>query len=325
MGVVRESSNEAPEPCKVALVGAGNTARGHIRAFTDVPGVTIVGISSRTRSRAETLAAEYHITKVYDCVSELYDKTRAALLVVAVNELSMNSVSRECFEFPWKVLLEKPAGYNLADAEEIYAIAQERNREVFVALNRRSYASTRAARDDLNRQDGFRFVKVQDQEDPEAALAAGQPKLVVDNWMYANSIHLIDYFRIFGRGKIRQVKPVIAWNPGKPSVVVSEIEFESGDIGLYEGIWNAPGPWAVSISTSPKQWELRPLEQAAFRSRGERQMQPVAPHPWDQTFKPGFRFQAEMAVNAALGKPTELPTLGDALETMQLIQAIFAR
>ncbi len=69
--------------------------------------------------------------------------------------------------------------------------------------------------------------------------------------------------------------------------------------------------------------ELRPLEQAAFQLRGERQLKAVESHPWDLAFKPGLRLQAQLAAAAARGKPTDLPTIGDALETMRLIQAIF--
>jgi predicted dehydrogenase len=220
-------------------------------------------------------------------------------------------------------LIEKPAGYNVADAEEICSIAQTKNRRGFVALNRRFYSSTRAALADLQANPGRRFIQVLDQEDPKRALQAGQPSLVVDNWMYANSIHMVDYLRLFGRGKITVVEPVVRWDPDKPSVVVAKIEFDSGDIGLYEGIWNGPGPWSVCVNTPEKRWELRPVEQAAFQVAGQRKLEPVMQHASDQQFKPGLRMQAVHAIAAALGKPTDLPTLGDALETMRLTRAIF--
>ncbi len=310
-------------PCRVAIVGAGYTAREHIRAFADVPDVIIVGIYSRTRSRAEALAVTYGILRVCESIGELYDKTEADLVVVTVPEMAMNSVSRACFEFPWTVMLEKPAGYNVPDAEEICVDAQQKSRKVLIALNRRFYHSSRSVLSELQDQDGPRFIKVQDQENQQQALSAGQPRSVVDNWMYANSIHVIDYLRFFGRGKIKHVQPVIPWNPEKPGIVIARIEFADGDIGLYEGVWNGPGPWAVNVTTAAKRWELRPLEQAARQNLGERHLQPLATNEWDQTFKPGFRLQAEMAVMAALGQPSESVTIGDALETMRLIQAIF--
>jgi predicted dehydrogenase len=310
--------------CKVAIVGAGYMAREHIRAFQDVPGVRIVGIYSRTRSRAESLAKEFHLPNVCSSISELFQETAANLVVVSVSELSVNEVCCACFEYPWTALIEKPAGYNMTDAEEIESVARAKSRRAYVALNRRHYGSTRALVADLPNLPGARLIKVQDQESAAAALQAGQLKLVVENWMYANSIHLIDFFVLLGRGKITEVEPVIRWDPQHPRYVAARVSFDSGDVGLYEAIWDGPGPWAVSVNTPEKRWELRPLEKASYQLSGKRILESVEDDVWDTQFKPGLRRQAELAVLAAFGQPTELPTLQDALESMRLIQAIYS-
>ena len=112
--------------CKVAFVGAGYMSREHIRAFQDVPGVEITGIHSRTPSRAEVLAKEFHLPSVCGSIAELFEKSAADLVVVSVPELSVNEVCRACFEYPWTALIEKPAGYNVADAEAIESVARQR-------------------------------------------------------------------------------------------------------------------------------------------------------------------------------------------------------
>lgn len=307
----------------VAVVGAGYMGREHIRAFQDVPGVKVAGLFSRTRKRAEALASEFNVSGVYDSVDELYERTHADLVVVAVPELDANSVARACFQFPWTCLMEKPAGYNLADAEDIEAAASAGNRRVYVALNRRSYSSTQQVLADLQTIDAPRFILVQDQEDPQQALRAGRPKAVVDNWMYANSIHLVDYFTFLGRGEVSAVEHIIPWDPENPWVVAAKVQFDSGDVGLYHGIWNGPGPWSVSVNTPVKRWEMRPVEQAAYQLAGQRSMESVEIHPWDQQFKPGLRLQAEKAVAACAGEETDLPTLQEALGSMRLVKQIF--
>ena len=40
------------------MIGGGGMTREHIRAFQNVPGVTIAGIWNRTREKAETLARD---------------------------------------------------------------------------------------------------------------------------------------------------------------------------------------------------------------------------------------------------------------------------
>jgi hypothetical protein len=70
---------------------------------------------------------------------------------------------------------------------------------------------------------------------------------------------------------------------------------------------------------------MRPLEQAVFQNRGERALNPVDVHSRDKTFKAGFRRQAELAVDSAVGQGgAGLATLDDALETMRLVSRIFA-
>jgi predicted dehydrogenase len=310
--------------CKVSIVGAGYMSREHIRAFQGVPGVDIAGIYSRTRPRAEALAAEFRFPNVCDSIPELFQKSAADLVVVSVRELSTNVVCRACFEHPWTVLVEKPAGYNVPDAEAILRGASEKGRRVFVALNRRHYGSTRAVLADLAGHPGPRLIKVQDQEDIAAARQSGQPRLVVDNWMYANSIHLIDYFSLLGRGRVTEVTPLIRWDSERPRYVAAKISFDSGDIGLYEAVWNGPAPWAVSVQTPDKRWEMRPLEKAACQLAGRRALEPFSDDPMDSRFKPGLRRQAELAAHAALGGRTDLPSLADALNTMRLTQAIYS-
>lgn len=314
-----------PEICRVAIIGAGKIAREHARAFRDVPGVSLAGIHSRTRSRAEALASEFGISTVSESVAELYERTRANIVVITVCVTEMSVVSRSSFEFPWTVLMEKPIGYNWREAREVQQAAAERNSKVLVGLNRRFLSSTRAAQADLDQSRSPRYIHVQDQQSLAQAAAAGHPRIVIENWMYANSIHLIDYLRAFGRGAVAKVTPIVRWNAKAPGLVLAKIEFESGDMGLYEGIWDGPGPWAVSVTTPEKRWEMRPLERAGFQSRGERRLRQIELSRWDQDFKAGFRLQAEMAVASAMGRSSDAPALDEAMETMKLIKEIFGQ
>ena len=122
---------------------------------------------------------------------------------------------------------------------------------------------------------------------------------------------------------MRSVDPVIAWNAQAPGVVVAKATFESGDTGIYEGIWNGPGPWAVTISTPTRRWEMRPLEEASRQLRGTRQSVPAEISLDDQQYKPGFLAQARQAVAACRGEASQLVTISQALESMRLVQSIF--
>lgn len=309
---------------KIAIVGAGYMATEHAKAFFALPRVQIAGITSRTRAKAEQLSLNYPGIQVFDSIEEMYEKTQADLVIVTVKELSMAEVAIQCFHFPWAILLEKPAGYNLENARKILEAARKSESRVWVALNRRAYSSTRQALSRLESLEGSRFIKVLDQQDQNAARDIyKEPPEVVENYMYANSIHLIDYLRLFGRGKITRVIPICPWTPNTPSMVVSKIEFSSGDVGIYEGVWNGPGPWAVTVVTPDERLEMRPLEQISVQLRGERKISPLAISLDDNQFKPGLRQQAVDVLTALEGKISPIPTLEEAFASISLVADIF--
>ncbi len=269
------------------------------------------------------MAAEFDLVCVCDSLSQLYETTRPDLVVVSVSEVSTRKICAECFGFPWTVLMEKPPGIHRIEAESILDSAQSHGRRALVGLNRRFYSSTRAAIKSLDEHEGKRFIHIQDQQNLTTGPGPGYTQDVIDNWMFANSIHVVDLLRVFGRGDVVSVNPILPWTGPETDVMLAEVKFSSGDFGLYEGIWKGPGPWSVSVTVPEIRWEMRPLEQAAFQLDGSRTLEDAPLHAWDMQFKPGFRAQAEMAVAAGLGQPSGSTTLADAVETMRLIERIY--
>jgi predicted dehydrogenase len=219
--------------------------------------------------------------------------------------------------------LEKPVGVDLLQAKEITAAAMSAGTRAYVALNRRSYSSTRKALQELTCDEGVRLISVLDQQDMMSAREGGQPDEVVRNYMYANSIHLIDYLNLFGRGDIVSVQPTQKWNADNPSYVVATVHYTSGDVGVYQSVWNGPGPWAVTVSNPQVRLELRPLERLGIQRRGERQLTDVPADVIDTEFKPGLRYQAEQVVEALEGRPTLLVSLAEATRSMTLCAEIY--
>jgi predicted dehydrogenase len=313
------------EICRVAFVGAGSMVREHARAFRDVPGVELVGITNRTRSNAEAVASDVGIPAVFDSIAEMHAATAADLVVMAVYEPAIRDTADVVLRHAWAVLMEKPIGLDLGEARQVATMAAERRRKVWVGLNRRTLASTQAVLEDLAADPHRRFIHVQDQQSLETARAIGHQAEVVENWMYANSIHLVDYLVTFGRGEIRRVDVLEPFDPREPSIVLAKVEFASGDVGLYEGLWHAPGPWACTVTTTRRRWELRPLERAVFQNAGERKLNPVEPAKADLDFKPGFKLQSERVVAAWRGQPVAVPTIADALVSTELVARIYGR
>lgn len=314
-----------PSPStSVAFIGAGSMATEHAKAFSKIPGVVLAGITSRTRAKAQALAEQYAMACVADTVEELYQQTQADLVVITVPELMANAVAKAALKFPWAVLMEKPAGYDLADAQDIAQAAEGHAAPVMVGFNRRFYSSTLAIQTDLAlRPDERRFIQVQDQQSYAEARHYKHPEQVVEKFMYANSIHLIDMILAFGRGQVSKVNPITPWRGEQTEIMLAHVEFDSGDSALYEGIWRGPGPWACAVSTPSRRWTMQPLEQAVFQNAGERSRQSVEVSEDDKMCKPGFLLQAQAAVARVRGQQSPIASLEDSLATMRLIHQIF--
>ena len=310
---------------KISIVGAGYMAEEHIKAFSDMDELKICGIFSRSRINSNLLAEKYKIAKVYDSIESMYFSTKSDLVLVAVSEQSLEEVCSEIFKFPWHSLIEKPIGYNYENSLKILRIPRVKGHFSFVAFNRRHYSSTRTVLAEVLEEESPRLVNILDQEYPEKAKEDGADKKVYENYMYCNSIHLIDYFNLFCRGSLQSVKPIIEFNKNQPLFTASYLEFSSGDIGIYQANWNAPGPWSVSISTSNKRWEMKPLESASFQILKSRKIVFYPIHEWDKLFKPGLRYQAMQLVNAYKGLAHSLPTLEDSLKSMNLVRMLYEK
>jgi predicted dehydrogenase len=308
---------------KIAVIGAGYMAKEHIKVYKDIHNVEIAGIFSRTKKKASDLSLAYSIKYVADSISELYSLTKADLVIIAVSELEVRKVCEEAFKFPWMLLIEKPIGLNLVEASFLSDLAKKNSLNVFVALNRRHYSSTRIALKELCGNSEKRVVQIFDQEYPSIGLQNGSSSQVAENWMYANSIHLIDYFNLFCRGELLRVENICTWEQNKFSFVLSKLEYSSGDIGVYNAIWEGPSPWIVSINTESVRVELKPLEQVSIQNFGERKSTIIPVDEWDLKFKPGLRRQAEETIAALNGEVYFLPSIDDGLSTMKLINKIY--
>ena len=305
---------------RVALVGAGLMAREYMKLLQGSKYFEPVGFFSRGKARAEALSGDFGLP-FFGSIDSLHRHAAPDGLIVAVNEASTRQVLLEAFKFDWSVLVEKPAGYDLDDARIILESAPP-TQKIFVALNRRNYESTLKASGYLKESER-RFVRVQDQQNiRELVTSYGVSPESAEKYMYSNSVHLIDYFSIFCRGEVLRVEPIVAWNPSKPGVLISFIEYSSGDIGLYEATWSGPGPWAVSISTDSQRLEMKPLEFLSRQLAGQRTVENIT-LPVSE-FKPGLERQLLQFNSAWRGEAHNLPTLKEAFRTTELISRIYS-
>lgn len=309
---------------KVGIVGAGNMAWEYLRVINDIPGLNLSGIYSRTRSKAVELAKKSKSeTKVCDNISELKTKANIEFLIICVSEENTVNICLEAAKYDWPCLVEKPLGLNFDDFSYFKNKISSKSSNFRVAFNRRFYSSVTNLKSKLDDFNGDRLVTIHDQEDIIKAKKVGFPEQVIENWMYANSIHLIDLFNVFCRGSIVNVENIIPWNKNKPKYVHSIINYDSGDIGIYHAVWNRPYPWQISISSKSIIGTLRPIEEASYIFNESRKNFIIEKEEHDNKYKPGIYKMAEQIIKVMNNQYSSLTTLEEYFKTISLIKRIY--
>ena len=308
---------------RIGLVGSGYMASEYLKASEAVKGIDFVSIFSRNKETASALAKKFGVSKIASSVEDFLE-LKLDFIVVCVPELATFEIIKTFSKVGVPLLVEKPVGLTLAEALEIENYAKVSSTQIFAALNRRFYGSSQNVFKEIAASSEKRFIQVNDQEDTVAAIAAGQPQQVVDNWMFANSIHIIDYIAVVCRGE-----PTIQYKKVTPLtenafVLHASVVFSSGDEALYICYWNVPGGWSVNISTASKNWQLSPLEVARSRNLGDRQYTQFEPDSIDSSYKPGLvRILFELE-KCSKSQKHSLTSMAEVNRTMKLIDLIYS-
>ena len=187
---------------KTLLIGTGNIAKEHYRAFSNFKEFKFLGVVGRNRNKLKEFAKEFKIPNYSRNIEELHSRLNPDLVIVAISIMNTFKVCKQLSKFDSKIFVEKPFGYNYQQTLKLNKLFNQR-KNIFIALNRRHYQTTRTIQDEIKNKSGKRTVIVNDQAILKT-LKYKFPAKVIKNYMYANSIHLIDYFTIFCRGNLKK-------------------------------------------------------------------------------------------------------------------------
>jgi predicted dehydrogenase len=219
------------------------------------------------------------------------------------------------------ILLEKPAALSLTDIRALNLLAEEKGAQVWVAYNRRFYASTTLARE-LIREDGgatscvFEFTEWSHTVEPMAL-----PEITKAAWMIANSSHVADLaFHLCGAPSKWHAwqSGAMTWHPAAARFCGAGVT-DRGILFSYHADWEAPGRWGVEVLTRKRRFIFRPMESLQVTHLASTKVEPVAlVNVLDLNFKPGLYRQTEAFLN---GNSKLLCTLD---EQMSMI-AVYAK
>jgi predicted dehydrogenase len=107
---------------RIAVIGVGYLGRQHARILSALPGTELVGVVDTNRARAEEIAAA-HGTRAFGDYRELVGRIDA--VTIAVPTELHRDIAVSCLSAGVPVLVEKPMGRSLVEAEAMIAAARQ--------------------------------------------------------------------------------------------------------------------------------------------------------------------------------------------------------
>lgn len=116
---------------RVAVIGAGSMGRNHVRVYTEMPEVELVGVVDAKREVAEQAAGRYRVP-IYTNIYEMLEKERPEAVSIVVPTSEHYRIAKMVLEAGCHVLVEKPIAATLEDAEQLILTADHLNRVLMV-------------------------------------------------------------------------------------------------------------------------------------------------------------------------------------------------
>ena len=306
---------------RMGIIGAGYIAQEHLKVIQAMAGVCAVGITSRTKSKAEELAIMYAIEKVYEDIDDLINRCKPNALMILVSANQLYEVTQKIIPRQIPLFIEKPPGIVPEQTKSLAEMSNQYSTKNMVGFNRRYYSIFHKGIELIIQNGGLLGVTIEGHERFWKVTGGDIPNEIQENWIYANSTHTIDLLRLFG-GTIKKINTIsnsIKGNRGDQ--FVASMEFESGALGTYTSHWFSPGGWSATLYGEGVSVKFQPLEKGLWIDTDFNEYE-ITPDKVEKEFKPGFYHQMEAFVNMVNTGTLEPPgmDLEDAYKTMLLAE-----
>ncbi len=225
---------------------------------------------------------------------ENYLKTKPELPEKAINCVRASDLGKTniCLSnYGVKCILSEKPGFLPDETEAIKNVVMNNGTTIYIAYNRRFYASVFAA-EKIIKEDGgllsFNFEFTEWAHVIEASTSI--PEVEKNNLLITNSTHVIDLAFYLG-GEPKEMSCYqngsVGWHT--PSNFAGSGITDKGVLFSYNANWNAPGRWAVELLTAKHRIYLKPMEQLQLQDKGSVKIYPIEiDDQLDKEFKPGF-------------------------------------
>jgi predicted dehydrogenase len=295
---------------KILLVGAGNMGEEYARVLKELKfSFDAVG---RSKSRSDNFSKKFEC----DCfnnglINPNIDFKKYSHAIVAAPIQELKPICQILISNGIKtILVEKPGGLNSFEITELNGYSANNQANIFVAYNRRFYASVLEAERIIKNDGGLLSCNFEFTEWSHVIEKLETPKIVKENWFLANSSHVVDLvFHLIGN-------PIelFSFTSGKttwfePSIFAGSGISEKNVLFNYGSNWNSAGRWRVELLTQKRKLILCPLEILQEQKIGTVEVGEIEniDYSLDKQFKPGLFNQTKSFLTGDVTKLKSLP------------------
>lgn len=223
-------------------------------------------------------------------INQAIEIPQYAIVAVSVDQLAETTICLLQYGIK-KILVEKPAGLTIDEIKQIAKIAAEKNANVYIAYNRRFYASVKKAQEIIQEDGGVTSFHFEFTEWAHVIEKLDKPDFVKQEWFLANSTHVIDLAFYLGGKPVKMSAYKtgdLAWHKNG-SIFSGAGVSENGALFSYQANWEAPGRWSVEVMTPKHRLIFKPLEKLQIQNIGSVATEFVdIDDTLDCEFKPGI-------------------------------------
>ena len=273
------------------LIGSGPMAQDYTTVLQALGApFTVIG---RGEESARNFQSETGVTVQTGGLAQALSADKApdtAIVAVGVEQLA--PTTKQLIQSGTRrILLEKPGGLNVAELSDLEAKANSSGAQIWVAYNRRFYASTLRAEEMIAEDGGVTSFHFEFTEWSHQIQHLQKAPGVVEHWVLGNSSHVLDLaFHLGGfpsdwRG---WSGGGVEWHPASSRYCGAGFT-EKGALFSYFADWEAPGRWGVEVMTRKRRLIFRPMEKLQVMPLGSVKIESVELNDQlDQDFKPGL-------------------------------------
>jgi predicted dehydrogenase len=281
---------------EIILIGTGPMALDYAKVLTSLEiKFKVIGRGEDSALRFESQTGIKPVVGGIDDFLKINPNQKGNSFIIATGtEVLMPILKKVLLADAESVLIEKPAAISIEQLLENEDFLKPFSEKVFVAYNRRFYASVQEAIKLIHEDGGLESMHFEFTEWAHKIEPLQKAEGVKENWFFANSTHVVDLaFFIAGKPKDWKAYSLpgkLSWHP-KTKFAGAGIT-EKGVVFSYNSNWESAGRWGIELMTKNRRVFLKPLEGISLQEKGKLVIEEhLFDNNIDSDYKPGVYSQ----------------------------------